>query len=83
MIVIMARSRQTVLASLVVGSARLFLDLHEVLPAFSPEGHAWRWTIRQEPELSALPRWDLNLPFIIEEIERIEELERFATRISQ
>ncbi len=68
-----------------------FLDLRKVLPAFSPEGHAWRWAIRQEPELSALPRWDLNLPFIIEEIERstrgstlsFEELERFATRINQ
>lgn len=41
-----------------------FLDLRDVLTAFAPDGHAWRWAIRNEPELSALPRWDLNLPFI-------------------
>jgi hypothetical protein len=70
---------------------RTFLDLRDVLPAFSPDGHAWRWAIRGEPEISALPRWDLNLPYIYEEIERgrrgfimsFEELEQFAARIVQ
>jgi hypothetical protein len=73
------------------GRPGFFLDFHQVLPAFSPEGHAWRWAIRHEPELSALPRWDLNLPFITEEIQRsprgltlsFVELEQFADRITQ
>ena len=70
---------------------RVFLDLVDVLPAFSPDRHAWRWAIRSEPELSADPRWDLNLPFIVEQIEQsrrgftlsFEELEQFAARINQ
>jgi hypothetical protein len=69
----------------------VFLDLDEVLPAFSPEGYAWRWAIRQEPEISAETRWDLNLAVITDEIERshrgftlsFEELEAFASRIIQ
>lgn len=51
------------------GHPGFFLDLHDVLRAFAPEGHAGRWAIRAEPELSVLPRWDLNLPFILEQIE--------------
>ncbi|MDP8909222.1 MAG: hypothetical protein M3N47_08935 [Chloroflexota bacterium] len=73
------------------GNGKFFLDLHEVLPAFVPDGHAWRWAIRSQPELSAAPRWDLNLPFILEEIEKsprgftmsFEELEQFAARVDQ
>jgi hypothetical protein len=73
------------------GEPRMFLDLHEVLPVFSPDGHAWRWAIRGEPELTAMPRWDLNLPHIFEQIEKsprgfvlsFEELEQFAGRITQ
>lgn len=73
------------------GPRRVFLDLHDVLSVFSPEGHAWRWSIRQDPEITAGPRWDLNLPFITEAIQRsirgftlsFEELELFATRIDQ
>lgn len=73
------------------GHPRIFVDLVDVLPAFVPDGHAWRWAIRSEPELSAQPRWDLNLPFILEQIEQsprgftlsFEELEQFAARINQ
>ncbi len=73
------------------GRPGFFLDLDDVLPVFSPEGHAWRWAIRDEPELSALPRWDLNVPFIREHIQAsrrglalsFEELEQFAGRIIQ
>ena len=50
------------------GHPGFFLDLDDVLPAFVPDGHAWRWAIRTEPELSAVPRWDLNLPFISKQI---------------
>jgi hypothetical protein len=68
---------------------RVFLDLRDVLPAISPVGHAWRWAIRGEPELSARPRWDLNLPYIREHIERsprgfvlsFEELDGAARRV--
>ncbi len=73
------------------GQPGFFLGLDEVLRAFVPDGHAWRWAIRAEPELSASPRWDLNLPFISAQIEQsrrgftlsFEELEQFAARITQ
>ena len=73
------------------GQPNIFLDLADVLPAFSPDGHAWQWAIRSDLELSAQPRWDLNLPFIHEQIEQarrgftlsFEELEQFATRVDQ
>ena len=73
------------------GHRGFFLDLQDVLPAFAPDGHAWCWAIRSEPELSADPRWDLNLPFIVDQIAQsrrgftlsFEELEQFAARINQ
>lgn len=70
---------------------RVFLDLHHILPVFSPEGHAWRWAIRDEAtEISALPRWDLDMSFVLEQLREprglvmsFKELEQFAARINQ
>lgn len=70
---------------------RVFLDLHQILPVFSPEGHAWRWAIRrEEAEITALPRWDLDMSFVLEQLREprgllmsFEELEQFAARINQ
>ena len=73
------------------GPHRVFLDLHHILPVFSPEGHAWRWAIRDEAaEITALPRWDLDLLFILEQLREprglvmsFSELEQLAARINQ
>jgi hypothetical protein len=73
------------------GPHRVFLDLHNILPAFSPEGHAWRWTIRDEAaEITAARRWDLDMSFILEQLREprglvmsFSELEQFAARIDQ
>lgn len=73
------------------GPHRVFLDLHHVLPVFSPEGHAWRWAIRGEGvEITARPRWDLDMSYVLEQVREprglavsFRELEQFSTRIDQ
>ena len=64
----------------------IFLDLDQVLPAFSPDAHAWRWAIRSDPETVCASAVGLNLAHIREQIEQspcglilsFEELEQFA-----
>src|SRR5688572_28315340 len=73
------------------GPHRVFLDLHHILPVFSPEGHAWQWAIRgQAAEITAQPRWDLDMSYVLEQLREprglvmsFEELTQFADRIDQ
>ena len=73
------------------GGGEVCLELTDLLPLFVPDGHGWIWSLRTIPELVYEERWDLNIPFMFETIERerrgltmsFEELQQFAGRVSQ